>query len=301
MPDPYRTFRDELLTAGLLVACGADGLYGRSGRFEDIVDAVGARITAAALDQDAGVIRFPPVVPRWVVERTGYHQSFPNLTGSVYSFSGDDTEHAELVGRAAGGEDWRGALRPTDVMLCSAACHPLYPSCSGVQPAGGRRYDVYGYVFRNEPSVDPARMQAFRQRELVYLGDSGGARAHRDLWVDRGLDLLGALGLIVEPQVASDPFFGRVGRLISSSQQEQGLKIEILTPICAAEAPTAIASGNCHLDHFAEPFGIRTASGSVAHTACIGFGMERIALALLSRHGLDPGAWPLAVRDRLWA
>jgi seryl-tRNA synthetase len=300
MPDPYRTFRDELFAAGLLVPCGADGIYGRSGQFEEIVDATGARLTEAAGDQDAAVLRFPPVIPRPVVEATGYHLSFPNLTGAVYSFAGDDAQHAKLRGRAAAGEDWRDFLQPTDTMLCSAACHPLYPTCAGAQPEGGRRFDVYGYVFRNEPSVDPARMQAFRQREFVYLGDPDGARAFRDLWVRRAVDLFGELGLHVEAGVANDPFFGRAGRMIASGQREQTLKIEIVTPICSAEAPTAIASGNCHLDHFAEPFGIRTADGTVAHTACIGFGMERVALALLATHGLDPAGWPPSVRDRLW-
>ena len=29
-------------------------------------------------------------------------------------------------------------------------------------------------------------------------------------------------------------------------------------------------------------------------------GLERIALALLSRHGLDPARWPADVRDKLW-
>ena len=36
---------------------------------------------------------------------------------------------------------------------------------------------------------------------------------------------------------------------------------------------------------------------SVAHTACVGFGLERITLALLRHHGLDLAAWPEAVRD----
>jgi hypothetical protein len=60
-------------------------------------------------------------------------------------------------------------------------------------------------------------------------------------------------------------------------------------------------SSNCHRDHFAVPFGIETADGAVAHSACVGFGIERVALALLRRHGLDPARWPAPVRDRLRA
>jgi len=42
------------------------------------------------------------------------------------------------------------------------------------------------------------------------------------------------------------------------------------------------------------------ADGATAHTACLGFGHERIVLALLQRHGLDPDGWPASVRAQLW-
>ena len=42
-----------------------------------------------------------------------------------------------------------------------------------------------------------------------------------------------------------------------------------------------------------------TADGRFAHSACIGFGLERIALALFAAHGFDPASWPAAVRGVL--
>lgn len=63
--------------------------------------------------------------------------------------------------------------------------------------------------------------------------------------------------------------------------------------------PAACMSFNYHVDHFSEVWGIRTADGGVAHTGCVGFGMERLTLALLRHHGLDPARWPRAVRERL--
>ena len=41
------------------------------------------------------------------------------------------------------------------------------------------------------------------------------------------------------------------------------------------------------------------ADGTIAHTACVGFGLERIALALYHRHGFDRAAWPGSVREAL--
>jgi hypothetical protein len=38
----------------------------------------------------------------------------------------------------------------------------------------------------------------------------------------------------------------------------------------------------------------------MAHTGCVGFGLERLALALFKHHGLDVAGWPASVRGILW-
>jgi seryl-tRNA synthetase len=98
--------------------------------------------------------------------------------------------------------------------------------------------------------------------------------------------------------VAADPFFGRAGRLLAASQREQALKFEILAPVRGPE-PTAIASFNYHRDHFAATYGITMEDGEVAHTACLGFGLERVVLALLAEHGYALAEWPAEVRREL--
>ncbi|MGA2805547.1 MAG: amino acid--[acyl-carrier-protein] ligase [Acidimicrobiales bacterium] len=293
-------FRSALLASGLLVETGVDGLYGRSGAFEKVVRGIDDLVTAAGADQHASVLHFPAVIPRLVLERSGYLRSFPDLLGSISVFEGGDGEHVELLERLTRGDTWVELLTPSDVSLCSAACHPLYPLCAGRLPAGGRRFEVFGQCFRHEPSLDPARMQAFRQHEFVYVGDPDSAVAHRDVWLERSADLLSGLGLTVETVVANDPFFGRTGRMLALNQRTDALKYEVVCTIRPDAEPTAISSSNYHLDHFGIGFGIESETGNVAHTACVGFGVERITLALLGTHGLDPDQWPQAVRSRLW-
>ena len=293
-------FRSELLASGLLVDTGVDGLYLRSGMFEKVVRGIDDLVSAAGADQRAPVLHVPPVIPRLVLERSGYLRSFPDLLGSVDVFRGGDNLHAELLEQLEQGENWAELLEPSDLVLCSAACHCIYPLCSGRLPAGGRRFEVFGHCFRHEPSLDPARMQAFRMHEFVYLGESDSAIAHRNLWLERSTGLLSELGLAVDDVIANDPFFGRAGRMLASNQRAEALKYEIVCAIEPDAQPTAIASSNYHLDHFGIGFGIESANGDVAHTACVGFGVERITLALLATHGLDPDAWPPAVRSRLW-
>jgi seryl-tRNA synthetase len=293
-------FRDELLAAGLLVLTGSDGLYGRSMVYEDVAAAVHGLAVRAAAAEGSIAYRFPPVMPQRILEISGYLGSFPDMIGSVSSFTGDNRSHVKLLELLESGADWTAMLEPVGVALSPAVCHPLYPMLTGILPEGGGHYDVYGWCFRHEPSVDPCRMQSFRQHDLVYVGDAVSAREHRDRWLQLGLDVLGGLSLAVEPVVANDPFFGRVGQILSTNQLEEKLKYEIVTSIHSSDHPTAIASANCHLDHFGQPYGIETASGEVAHSCCFGFGIDRITLALLSAHGMRPGDWPTNVRGILW-
>ena len=294
------TLRDELIAVGILVPTTSDGIYGRSSVYEDIVEGIESLVDATAASDGAASYRFPPVMPRRVLEDSGYLSSFPDMIGSVSVFRGDNADHKRLMEVAQAGGAWTSLLEAADVSLCPAVCHPLYPTLSGTLPEGGRRFDVSGWCFRHEPSLDPARMQSFRQHDLVYVGDAARARDNRDRGLQRGAVILEALGLDVEIVVANDPFFGRVGRMLAENQRSETLKYEIVTPINSEEHPTAVASANCHLDHFGEPYGIMTASGEVAHSCCFGFGLDRITLALLRTHGLDPGHWPMAIRHRLW-
>lgn len=295
----HEAFRAELIGAGLLVQTPVDGLYQRSGVFESIVRGIERLASDAGKGRHEALLYFPPLLPRDVFIRSDYLRSFPDLTGSVDTFLGNDRDHAELLRALDAGEDWTRYLTPSEVMLSSAACHSLYPSLTGTLPAGGRKMEVQGFCFRHEPSIDPARMQSFRMHEFVAVGTPEECITHRDSWLDTAMTLLEGLGLPVTKVVANDPFFGRAGRILAANQRETALKFEIVCPITSTESPTAITSGNYHQDHFGVPFDIHTSDGDVAHSSCLGFGLERITLALLKTHGLHPDTWPGEVRTQL--
>jgi seryl-tRNA synthetase len=299
-PDPRRELRDRLLDAELLYPTGVEGLYARSETYQGILNSIDSMVHRWGSGLEATMVYLPPVLSRTTFDSTNYLQSFPDLMGSVHVFHGNDRDHAELLRRVEADGDWPALLEPGEVVLSSAACHALYPMCSGRLPAGGRRYEVSGFCFRHEPSTDPARMQAFNMHEVVYVGDPDEAQRHRDEGLAHGLDLLRGLGLEVTPIPANDPFFGRLGSALAAGQLEEELKLEGVSPIYSPEHPTAIMSANCHRDHFGLPFGIETDSGEVAHSACVAFGVDRIAVALLARHGFDPADWPGPVRAQLF-
>jgi seryl-tRNA synthetase len=298
--DAQASFLDQLFAAGLLIETGVPGLYGRGGAFEAVIDRFEALVHSVG--GDAERVRFPPGMNQSHFARSGYMKSFPQLAGAVHSFCGDSHDHQALLAALENGEAWGKALSPTDVVLTPAACYPLYPIVAkrGVLPAEGLLFDLQSYCFRHEPSNDPARMQMFRQQEFVRIGTAEQVLAFRQDWLARGQALINRLALPYQLALASDAFFGRGGKLMAVAQREQQLKFELLTPIVSETHPTACLSFNYHQDHFGSTWDIQTADGETAHTACVGFGLERVALALFRHHGLDALTWPKPVRAALW-
>jgi seryl-tRNA synthetase len=290
----------EVLLDALFRPMGIDGVYGRTGRYEDVVEKLAALISRYR-DADAEVLRFPPVVSRAMVEKSGYLKSFPHLLGCVCNLEGDERAIGAAVDRFVAGEDWTGALKTADLVLSPAACYPVYPlaAARGVLPAEGLLFDVACDCFRREPSRDIDRFQSFRMREYVQIGSPEQVQAFRQEWMTRAPAIAEALGLVYRVEAASDPFFGRGGVLVGKAQAQQELKFELVIPVRSAEKPTACMSFNYHRDHFGQTWGIKNQAGETAHTACVAFGMDRLAVALFATHGANPAEWPASVRHAL--
>jgi seryl-tRNA synthetase len=296
-----RAFVDGLVSAGLLLPTGSAGVWGRGPVFEHVVEGFERLITRETREDAATVMRFPPVIGRAHFERSEFLKSFPHLAGAVHCFDGTPDRHAELLSRIEDGREWSDLLSMADAVLVPAACYPVYPALRGRLPRGGSLMDVSSYCFRHEPSADPTRMVAFRMREQVRLGSPQEVVEFRDTWVQRAERLFAELALPAHPAPANDPFFGRGGRFLAKNQLEQGLKLELVMPIVSEQSLTPVMSFNYHQDHFGRAFDILMADGTRAHTACVGFGLERIALGLFKTHGFAIEHWPAAVVRKLWS
>jgi seryl-tRNA synthetase len=293
--------RLEALDRALFAPTGSDGVQARTALFERIIESLDAFITQRR-ESDTEVLRFPPVMSRGHVEKAGYLHSFPHLLGCVCGLQGDEAETHAALARFNAGVDWTDGLTATEFVLTPAACYPLYPlaAARGAVPTGASKFDVASYCFRRESSHEIDRLQAFRMREFVCMGSPQQALDFRTRWLERSRGMADDLALShcrIAP--ASDPFFGRAAPLIAQSQIDQSLKFELLIPVRSVEQPTACMSFNCHRDHFSATWGLRTQTGEVAHTACVAFGMDRLALALFANHGLDLARWPQRARQSL--
>ena len=161
-------------------------------------------------------------------------------------------------------------------------------------------FDVASYCFRHESSHEPGRLQSFRMREYVYIGTPEGALAFRKRWIARAAGHGETAGRYPTRLLtaASDPFFGRVGKMMAISQVEQALKFEILIPVEFGRDPTACMSFNYHQDHF----------GDIGHCGRMRrkspHGLRRLwarsAGACAIRHTwARPEKWPAIARETL--
>src|SRR5579863_863247 len=299
--EPARPVRSlDSIAEALLLPTGIDGVYARTAIFEQVVGGLTALISRYC-EPNTEVLRFPPVMSRRQVEKSGYLKSFPHFLGCVSCLAGQEPEVRAAVDRHEAGEDWTPALSAADLVLSPAACYPVYPlvASRGRVPPEGLLFDVACDCFRREPSKDLDRLQSFRMREFVRMGTPEQIDDFRQRWMIRAQEIAAQLGLTWRIDHASDPFFGRGGKLMAVSQVEQALKFELLVPVRSAEEPTACMSFNNHHDHFGGAWNLRLAGGAVAHTGCVAFGIDRLALALFATHGIELPRWPTAVRKAL--
>jgi seryl-tRNA synthetase len=290
----------DWIAEALLYPMSVDGVYARTPLYEEVIDRLSCFISRHR-EPDTEVLRFPPVMSRHQLEKSGYLKSFPNLLGCVCALHGSETEIRAAANQFEAGGDWTASLAPADLILSPAACYPLYPlvASRGRVPRGGLQFDVASDCFRREPSRHLDRLQSFRMREYVCIGAPEQITSFRQRWIERAQHLASELRLPYQVAAASDPFFGRTGQVMAISQLQQALKFEWLVPMRSAEQPTACMSFNYHLDHFGSIWGLRDEAGAIAHTGCVAFGMDRLAVALFWKHGLDVEKWPAAVRGAL--
>jgi seryl-tRNA synthetase len=289
------------ISAALFLPMGVDGVYARTALYLSVRDRLEAYISGMR-DPAAEVMRFPPVMSRAQLEKSGYLKSFPNLLGCVCALHGTEATIRAAVDSHDNGGDWTASLTSSDLVLSPAACYPVYPIVAargGRLPQGGLVFDIDADVFRHEPSLNLDRLQSFRMREFVRIGSPQEILEFREAWIARAPVIAKDLGLPFTIEVANDPFFGRVGQVMAVSQRQQALKFEMLIPYHAKATPTACMSFNYHREHFGNVWGIHDAQGEKAHTSCVAFGIDRLSVAMFAVHGLDVTRWPAATRQAL--
>jgi len=179
-----------------------------------------------------------------------------------------------------------GSASPVECLLAPSVCFHWYEWLRESRLDQPSLITALGKCFRYESSnlTGLERLWDFTMRELVFVGPETYVLSQRDKMVQVAVQLLEEWGLAYEITTASDPFFIDNYAIQAAYQQGYELKYELLVPLPYSGKKLAVGSINYHQDFFGRCFSIE-AEGGPAHTGCIGFGLERLALAFLAQHG----------------
>lgn len=245
--------------------------------------------------------RYPTIIPTAAMDRCGYFRSFPQLMMFVSRLHADVDQYRGFLDDLAAGGDLTAGLRAhsdnVDYCLPPTMCfHTYHQLADGPLPEPAMVVTARGKSFRFESRYRRSleRLWDFTIREVVFLGPREFVLGGRRRLMDHAFGLLDRLGLGGRCEVASDPFFVDEGTAARAwSQQLLELKYELRVPLEPGR-DVAVGSFNFHERFFGEAFGI--SAGDTVHTACVGFGLERLAYAFVCHHGVDPTNWPGEVR-----
>jgi hypothetical protein len=212
----------------------------------------------ARLDADLGAMacfahaaeeRHAPLLPEAFVLAGNYIKSFP--------------QHAFAVSNT---------IRTREKYLLSpTCCYPVFHARIGARIAQNTLVTHKNLCFRCEEYYQSGTRQiAFMMREYIRFSPNLDDLAP---WIEAVKSevaaYIGGLGLPVEVEVATDPFFN-ANDYKQKFQKDQNLKSEFVVN------GIAVASINLHLRAFAKACDIAGDDGEPVYTACFGMGYDRL-------------------------
>ena len=214
---------------------------------------------------EAGAVErvFPSSISGATLGRAGFFEAFPD------------------------GASPAGTSAPADSFLPPAVCYHAYAALAGEVLGGPALLTAAQTCARDADrgSDDDSRLWQFTMREIVFIGPAPWVAEQRAAWTSRARAFAARLQLASAVEPATDPFFGDVSRGRRLIQQLKQLKDELRLAI--GPRTIAAASFNSHETFFGSRFGLTLGDGTVAHSGCAAFGLERWTLAFLAQRGED--------------
>jgi hypothetical protein len=130
----------------------------------------------------------------------------------------------------------------------------------------------------------------FTMREVIFLGEPDYVRETRERSLSLVQKLVQDWELYGSLVTANDPFFSSDFGNKANQQHRLAMKYEYKA-LLPPHGSISVLSSNLHGPTFSKAFAI-TQHGRPINTGCIGFGYERLALAIFAQHGPGPDGWP---------
>ncbi|MGH7279980.1 MAG: hypothetical protein ACRELY_00525 [Polyangiaceae bacterium] len=263
--------------------------------FRESLDALSGRFGATRR-------QFPTLIGADVLTRCRYIQTFPHSLTLVTHLR----EDLSCIQKFSRESRWDGqelafdhdALASVECLLSSSVCFHHYAWIAGSKLTDGQCVTAVGKCFRFESGnlSGLERLWDFTMHEIIFVGSGEFVTGERQRGIDEVTALLDRWGLAYRICTATDPFFIDGYSTQTAFQSAFELKYEIRAdlPYKGPDASLAVGSLNYHQDFFGRSFDIDCASAP-AHTGCIAFGLERLALAFVAQYGTDKSRWPTDV------
>lgn len=291
-----------LLLAHREVKQEGDGFFAIGPLLSGVMDFVEAELLRIAAEQGAAHYRFPALISSSYLEKVQYFRNFPHSLAFVSHLNEDvdDIDRFAQEAHCCGSlvKMDPGLLSAPKAMLSPTICHHLYHYLEGARiEEQGVVATAFGHCFRYESRNMSAleRVWNFTMRELIFVGDEDFVEAGINRARAAFEEVLAKLDLSYAVMTANDPFFVGTYRDQAAYQAAFELKYEIRAPLPYSGNSIAVASQNSHRDFFGRTLDIRDHRGAHACTGCFGVGYERLALAFVAQHGVNPECWPEAI------
>ncbi|MBY6263504.1 hypothetical protein EI613_16515 [Azospirillum sp. 412522] len=294
-----------------LRACGdlqflGEGLTGLRGRVLALFRFFEREAKAIADEFGAEDNHYPVMIPNALLAEMGYFGHFPQHVTFCCHLP-DSLPVLEAVAAESkqpglhGLPRLEGRLDPPKHVLTPGVCLPCYVQQRDLVlgPGEVRTLTMQNHVFRYEANnFRPlARGWDFTVRDIVFFGGRDEVERRRAGVMERAFAFCRELDLDVTLELANDPFFLDASRDKAVYQRMGEVKYELLFHLPQRPEPLAASSFNLHRDYYTAIFNTRLATGDLAESACMGFGLERWLYGFLSQKGLDPANWPKRVAD----
>ena len=273
----------------------AAGYFSYSGLFLQVMNYFHTKIKEFAFQNfEPQEIDFPTSMPIERFRQGGYFQTFPhhiifktcmNNNLKVLSDFADLQDNYHIQN-----------MKNPSMIIKNAACAPIYMFKEGQNLDHLEVFFVKDKCQRNESAnvSELSRLNEFNMVEIVFIGEEQEVEKNInksqelwEFWIDKF-----KLNCFVE--TAHDSFFASNYKKLKFFQLMGNSKLEFKVLLPHRDQYIAAASINFHRNHFSKKYDIKYKDGQ-CYSACIAFGLERMAYAFLAQMGLKIKEWPAEV------
>jgi len=297
LPGSFREDPHPLLARQNEIVAFGRGRYGLGPKLVALIEYFERRARQMARGFQAEAYSFPSLIGADVLDRCRYLKTFPSSLNLVCHLREDHGALQEFARSAR----WDGeqlvydasASSSVECLLSPSVCFHWYMWLRDSKMSEPRAITAIGKCFRYESTnlTGLERLWDFSMREIIFVGPADYVLSNRATQIELSIHLLDELEMAYEITTATDPFFVDSYAAQAAYQQGFELKYELLAPLPYSGKKLAVGSINYHQDFFGRSFAIETGQGP-AHTGCLAFGWERLALAFVAQHGVDEKHWP---------